>query len=306
VQRLDVFLVRLGWAPSRRRARELIEGGWVTVNGRRIGKGEIVSTGDDVRVIEPPPTPVQPNPHLKIETLYQDELVLVVNKPGSVPCHPLRPGEEDTVINGVIATHPEVADAGDKPLEGGLVHRLDNGTSGALIIARTPDAFVALRTAIRGGDISRRYLAVCVGNVEDEVEIATPIAHHPKNRRKMITAPVNAAAFSGARPAATLIRPLQRFSGFSLIEARPRTGRRHQIRVHLASIGHPLAGDALYGGPQVVELAPTRFWLHLSEVAFESQSHGRVTIQAPLPVELEAVLQRLSSNQALKSVSSVR
>jgi 23S rRNA pseudouridine1911/1915/1917 synthase len=257
----------------------------------------MVAAGDDVRVSEPPQTPtLQPNLDLKIEALYEDKSVLVVNKPGLVPCHPLKPDEHDTVINAVVAAYPEVATVGDKPLEGGLVHRLDNGTSGALIIARTPDAFAAIRAAIRRSDISRRYLALCVGHLEEGVEIATPIAHHAKNRRKMITLPVNAVGSSDMRPAATVVRPLQCHSGFSLIEARPRTGRRHQLRVHLASIGHPLVGDALYGGPETVELAPSRFWLHLSEVAFKSPSSGYVTIQAPLPTDLNAVLRQLSSN----------
>jgi 23S rRNA pseudouridine1911/1915/1917 synthase len=260
----------------------------------------MVAAGDDVRVSELPELPqalaLQPNLHLQIEALYEDESVLVVNKPGLIPCHPLKQGEYDTVINAVVSAYPEVAKAGDKPLEGGLVHRLDNGTSGALIIARTAYAFAAMRARIRRGDISRRYLALCVGHLEDGIEIATPIAHHAKNRRKMVTLPMNAGALSGARPAATLVRPLQRYAGFSLIEARPLTGRRHQLRVHLASIGHPLAGDTLYDGPEVAELAPGRFWLHLSEVALESPSSGYVTIQAPLPPDLDAVLKRLSAN----------
>jgi 23S rRNA pseudouridine1911/1915/1917 synthase len=264
------------------------------VNGRRLGKGALVAAGDEVRISDLPQTPVlHPNPHLKIETLYEDEAVLIVNKLGLIPCHPLKPGERATVINAVIAAYPEAAKAGDKLLEGGLVHRLDNGTSGALIIARTADAFKAMRAAIRRGGISRRYLALCVDHLEEVIDVATPIAHHPKNRRKMVTAPANAAVLPGARPAATLVRPLQRYSRFSLIEAKPLTGCRHQIRVHLASIGHPLVGDALYGGPEAPELAPGRFWLHLSEVAFMSPSSGCVTVRAPLPADLDAVLQRM-------------
>jgi 23S rRNA pseudouridine1911/1915/1917 synthase len=257
----------------------------------------MVAAGDEVQVSELSlVAALQPNLDLKIETLYEDESVLVVNKPGLVPCHPLKPDDNDSVVNAVVAGYPEVAEAGDKQVEGGLVHRLDNGTSGALIIARTPEAFATMRTAIRRGDISRRYLALCAGQLEEEIEIATPIAHHPKSRRKMITSPMNATSLSAARGAATVVRPLQRFFRFSLIEARPLTGRRHQLRVHMASIGHPLAGDALYGGPEVVELGPGRFWLHLSEVAFDSRSSGYVTIQAPLPADLDAVLTRLSSN----------
>ncbi len=299
-ERLDVYLVRMGWAPSRRRARELIEAGNVTVNGRQLGKGAVVAAGDDVRVIQlPVSAALQPNPDVKIEVLFEDESVLVVDKPGVIPCHPLREGERDTVINAVVAAYPEVAGAGDKPLEGGLVHRLDNGTSGALIIARTPDAFAAMRVALRRGGISRRYLALCAGHFDGPIEIATPIAHHPRNRRKMITMPASSAGATGARPAATVVQPLNRCSDFCLVEARPRTGRRHQIRVHLASIGHPLVGDTLYGGPEFIGLAPGRFWLHLSEVAFDSPSSGAVTVQAPLPADLDAVLTRLSSSHSV-------
>jgi 23S rRNA pseudouridine1911/1915/1917 synthase len=261
----------------------------------------MVIAGDDVRVIEPLQAPtLQPNLFAEIEALYQDESVLVVNKPGLMPCHPLKSGERHTVMNAVIATHPEAATAGDKPLEGGLVHRLDNGTSGALIIARTPQAFAVMREAIRCGAFSRRYLALSVGYLEKEIEIATPIIHHSKNRRKMSTPRLGTAPTS-ARPAATLVRPLQRFAGLTLIEAKPSTGRRHQLRVHLASIGHPLVGDTLYGGPKVAELTPGRFWLHLSELAFKSPSRGDLTVQAPLPAELDAILCRLSRGAQLSS-----
>ncbi len=258
-------------------------------------KGSMVASGDDVSVAEAPQaSALLANTHLKIETLYLDDSLLIVNKPGLVPCHPLNASEHGTVINALVALYPEIVEAGNKPLEGGLLHRLDNGTSGALIIARKPNAFDAMRTALRRGAIDRRYLALCAGDVEEQFEIATPIAHHPKNRRKMITFAFGAQQHSPARPAATVVRRLRRFRGSSLLEVRPRTGRRHQVRVHLASIGHPLIGDALYGGPAAAELAPGRFWLHLSEVAFESPSNGWVTVRAPIPGDLDAVIQRLS------------
>jgi 23S rRNA pseudouridine1911/1915/1917 synthase len=291
--------VRLGWVPSRRRARELIENGCVSVNGNLVRKGTTVTAADDVRVSEPAAAAeLRPNPDLKIETLYREESVLVVNKPGLVPCHPLNGREKNTVMNAVAAAYPEAAKAGEKPLEGGLVHRLDNGTSGALIIALNPDGFAALRSAIRRRDISRRYLALCAGSFSQAVEIATPIAHHRKNRRKMVVLPSKAASSEG-RPAETIVQPLRRLPGFSLVEVRPLTGCRHQIRVHMASIGHPLVGDVLYGSPEAAELMPGRFWLHLSDVAFESRSVGHITIHAPLPTDLEAVLRRVSDDREI-------
>jgi 23S rRNA pseudouridine1911/1915/1917 synthase len=275
----------------------MIENGSVSVNGYLVRKGTIVTASDAVRVSEPSKAPaLKANPHLKIEILYRDDSILVVNKPGLVPCHPLNSGEKNTVVNAVVAAYPEAAEAGEKPLEGGLVHRLDNGTSGALIIALKPDGFAAMRGAIRRNDISRRYLALCAGSFVQAAEIAAPIAHHRKNRRKMIALPSNAAASEG-RPAVTLVEPFRRFAGCSLIEVRPLTGRRHQIRVHLASIGHPLVGDVLYGGPEAAELAAGRFWLHLSDLAFESQSGRYITIHAPMPSDLEAVLRRISDGE---------
>ena len=141
-ERLDLCLVRLGLARSRRAAREFIEGGRVRVNGRRLPKGASVTSGDRVEIADPaPPLEILPNPGIDIPVLYADAAMVVVNKPGLMACHPLRAGECDTVINAVAAKYPEAALSSDKPLEGGLVHRLDNGTSGALIIARNPASF---------------------------------------------------------------------------------------------------------------------------------------------------------------------
>ncbi|HJU11114.1 MAG TPA: RNA pseudouridine synthase, partial [Candidatus Binataceae bacterium] len=120
--------------------------------------------------------------------------------------------------------------------------------------------------------------------------------HHSKNRRKMITSP-NVAGSLHARPAATLVSPLKRNSGVSLVEVRPLTGRRHQIRVHLASIGHPLIGDVLYGGPPDTDLAQGRFCLHLSEVTFTSSSHQPLSVKAPVPLDLDRILKRFESTK---------
>lgn len=295
-ERLDRFLVRMGWVPSRRLARELIDSGRVSVNGRRLRKGETVGPNDNVEISGIiPPRAIIPNPELKIEVLFEDASVLVVNKPGLIPCHPLRGDERETLMNAIVAAYPETARAGDKPLEGGLIHRLDNGTSGALVIARNHPAFVALRTAIRSDRVMRRYLALAAGRLAGSTEIAKPIAHHPRNPRRMIV--VEPGSSVPARPAATLIEPVERLRDFTLLAVTPHTGRRHQIRVHLASAGMPLAGDALYGGPPLAELPPGRFWLHLSAIDFDSPAGGRVEVNAPLPADLASALTRLRSQQ---------
>jgi 23S rRNA pseudouridine1911/1915/1917 synthase len=217
--------------------------------------------------------------------------VVVVNKPGGVPCHPLKPGERGTVMNAVAARYRDTATAGDKPLEGGLVHRLDNGTSGALIIARNRGAFEKLRDAVRAGRIARRYEALVAGNVAARKEIDLPIAHHAKNPRKMVIGDAASGNPKRAgRVAVTVVEPVRRVGEFTLVSVTPKTGSRHQIRVHLAHAGHPIVGDTLYGGPASDALAHGRFWLHLCEVAFDSPAVGHLKVTAPLPSDLRKLI----------------
>lgn len=292
-ERLDHYLVRLGWARSRRVAREMLAGGMVRVNGRVLHKGETVGGGDAVEIAESSTLPaLAPDPQVRIEVLFRDSSMLVVNKPAPIACHPLRPGELGTVMNGVAAAFPEAIAAGDNPREGGLVHRLDNGTSGALLVALEPRAFKALREAIRAGRIRRDYQALVAGNIKESLQLDKWLSHDPRNARRMMVVAPNAA---GARPAATAVEPIRRFGNFTLVAVRPRTGMRHQIRVHLADAGYPIAGDALYGGPPLDALADGRFWLHLAEVEFRSPASGPVRVRSPLPRDLEKALKEAAA-----------
>ncbi|MFZ0680375.1 RluA family pseudouridine synthase [Candidatus Binatus sp.] len=292
-ERLDHYLVRTGFAPSRRIAQELVERGLVRINGRRSKKSEIVSADDRIEVAATNRRAViEPNPDLALEVLHQDAAVIVVNKPGGMPCHPLHAEERDTVMNAVVARFPDVATVGEKPLEGGLLHRLDNGTSGALLIARNRGTFDKLRDAIRAGRIVRRYEALVAGSLERKTEIDTPIAHHAKNARKMIVGdPSSANPKRAGRAASTVVDPIRRVGEFTLLSIAPKTGSRHQIRVHLASIGHPIVGDVLYGGPASDTFAHGRFWLHLCDVAFDSPAVGHVKVTAPIPEDLKKLIE---------------
>ena len=172
-ERLDHYLVRTGHAASRRDAREMVARGAVWLNGRRGIKGALVHSGDNVEVEAPSAVAaIEPEAEIPIDVLFEDPALIVVNKPGGIPCHPLRPGERGTVMNAVVARFPETAAIGDKPIEGGLIHRLDNGTSGALMIARTADAFATVRRAIRSGAIKRKYLALVSGNLKMPMTLA--------------------------------------------------------------------------------------------------------------------------------------
>jgi len=291
-ERLDHYLVRVGFAPSRRVAQELVERGLVRINGRRSKKSEIIAA-DDVVEVAPTQTysPIEANRDLTLAVLHEDVAVVVVNKPGGIPCHPLRPGERETVMNAVVARFPDAASSGDKPLEGGLVHRLDNGTSGALLIARSRGAFEKLRDAIRAGRIARRYEALVAGALEQKIEIDVPIAHHAKNPRKMVVGDRESGNPKRAgRAAITMVEPIRRVGEFTLVSVVPKTGSRHQIRVHLADAGHPIVGDTLYGGPESELFVHGRFWLHLCEIAFDSPAVGHVKVIAPIAADLGKLL----------------
>lgn len=286
-ERLDRYLVRTGLAASRRQARELLASGRVRVNGRILTKGEAVQPSDRVEVEQAREGPVlKPNPEIPLAVLFEDPAMLVVNKPGLLPCHPIRRDERATLMNAVVARYPETADAGDKPLEGGLVHRLDNGTSGALIIARNPASFAFLRSAIRGGRIERRYLALVSGRPGATLELSLPIAHDPKNRRKMIVVHERERGAHAARPALTVVETIRRVGASTLVQVTPKSGMRHQIRAHLSDAGLPLMGDELYGGPPLAGLPPGRFFLHLNAMRFQSPAGGEFAIEAPLPSDL--------------------
>lgn len=292
-ERLDHYLVRLGFAPSRRAARAIVERGGVRINGRRCVKSAIVAPSDIVEVAEPSAAvPIAPNPQFELVVLYCDAAMLVAGKPGGVACHPIRAGESETVMNGVVARFPECAALGDKALEGGLVHRLDNGTSGALIVARTAAAFTALRAAIKSGAIERRYHALVAGRLDHPLDLDRRIAHHPKNPRKMtIGDPESLDRRRIGRASGTHAEPLRRVgAGSTLLAVTPRTGSRHQIRVHLANAGFPIVGDTLYGGPEAPGLAPGRFWLHLASMALDSPAAGPIKITAPIPADLATLI----------------
>jgi 23S rRNA pseudouridine1911/1915/1917 synthase len=288
-ERLDRHLVRMGFAPSRRAAAEMVARGDVRINGRRASKGTLVSARDRVEVARAHRiTRIEPDPEAALSVLYEDDEVLVVHKPGGMACHPLRAGERGTLMNAVVARYPETADAGEMAREGGLVHRLDNGTSGALIIARSIDAFRRLRAVVRAGAFERRYEALIAGHLSSTLELSEPIAHHPRSARRMVAAGRNRKATG--RAAKTRVEPIRHIGGNTLVAVIPQTGRRHQIRVHLSEAGHPIVGDTLYGGPKSRALAPGRFWLHLAEVGFESPAAGPVVARAPLPDDLRALI----------------
>lgn len=292
--RLDVVLVKRVPGMSRAAAKRFTSEGQVRVNGRVQRKGAPLAAGDKITLAEPPPTRdfvAAPDTELALEVLYEDAHFVAVAKSAGVPSHPLREGEGGTVAGALVARYPEMAGVGYSPREPGILHRLDTDTSGVLLAARTKEAFDALRDALRGGLIDKRYRALCLGEVVAPQTITIPLAPHPKDRRRVLAC-VHERDVARLRPrvARTEVLEGEAVGVMTLVEAAAPTAGRHQIRVHLAAIGHPLGGDALYGGPEIDGL--DRHFLHASEVRLAHPIDGRsVFVKAPLPADLVAALE---------------
>ena len=289
--RLDRALSRL-FGVSRGRAMEWIAEDRVRVDGRRAPKGAQVGPGARVSVRRPPPDAPAPQPELPLRIVHADGHVVVADKPAGMPSHPLKPGETGTAANALVGRFPELAAIGGAPREGGLVHRLDTDTSGLLLAARTEVAHALLRAQFAARTVEKGYLALVAGELHAGGEIDLPLAHDPDDARKVRAAsdPEWAEAHK-ARPASTRFTPVARRAGFTLVEVEIATGVLHQIRAHLAFIGHPLAGDGLYGGPELPGLS--RHFLHAARLAFAHPDGSRPRFDSPLPEELASVLESL-------------
>jgi 23S rRNA pseudouridine1911/1915/1917 synthase len=254
-QRVDVVLARRIPELSRARAKALIEEGGVRVGGRRVKKSYTVSAGDWVTLESLPGAAdfyAAPDPDLALEVLVENEGYVIVDKPSGVPSHPLTEDELGTVAGALVARYPEMRDVGYSKREPGILHRLDKDTSGVMLAARDQETFDGLRKQLQAGEIEKRYLARCQGIVPAPIIIDTPIANDPRDRRKVraCTDPREIKRLR-AQPARTEVLTSTPAPHGSLVEVRANNARRHQIRAHLASIGHPLLGDPLYGGPRL-------------------------------------------------------
>ncbi len=289
--RLDRAVAKL-FGVSRGRAMEWIAEGRVRIGGKRAPKGAPVQPGARISVALPPPDQPAPEPDLPIRIVHADAHLIVADKPAGMSSHPLKPGEKGTAANALVGRFPELAQVGPSPREGGLVHRLDTDTSGLLLAARTDAAHAMLRAQFSARTVEKGYLALVGGEIHAGGEIALPLLHDPRDPRRMQAASdPEYAAEHGARAAVTRFLPLERKGGFTLLEVEIPTGVMHQIRAHLAFIGHPLAGDALYGGPEAPGLS--RHFLHAARLAFAHPDGSRVRYQSPLPPDLASVLRAL-------------
>lgn len=260
---------------SRSQAKRLFAGKEVRRNGRKADKGDLVVEGDTIELREEPPSSeAWPDPDVELHVRYEDEHLVVIDKQAGMPCHPLKPGEMGCVANGLLARYPEMAQVGYDLRQPGLVNRLDNDTTGLLLAARTQPAFTALRTMLETGKIEKTYLALTSVPLKPQ-RIELPLSPSTKHRARVEVQPLG-------RLALTEIRDSRPRGAFFLVEARAERAYRHQVRVHLAAVGAPIVGDALYGG------APgERHYLHAARARFVHPITGQaLDLSAPLPSDV--------------------
>ncbi len=247
-ERLDKYLSDQAENLSRSAASRLIEDGKVTVGDKTVKKNYKVADGDRVAVLIDDPKPVDITPEdIPLDIVYEDEHLLVVNKPKGMVVHPAPGNYSGTLVNALMYHCGDHLSGINGELRPGIVHRIDKNTSGLLAVAKSDIAHAGLSEQIKEHSFTRRYLAICYGNIkEDDRTVDAPIGRHKIDRKRMCVTQLN------SKPAVTHIKVLERYQGFTYIECRLETGRTHQIRVHLSSIGHPIAGDDVYGPSKVI------------------------------------------------------
>ena len=286
--RLDRFLAELPEIGSRAVAERLVREGGVRVDGRVRAKSHKLESGEEVEFDAPAARPSALEPQaMDLVVPYEDEHLLVVDKPAGVVVHPSAGHAEGTLVHGLLGYDVEGGDDIDRP---GIVHRLDRDTSGLLVVARSPEAHRRLQELVRRRDLTREYLALVVGR--------------PRSRRGTIDAPIgrdrhdplrHSLDTDSPREAVTHFEIERELDGYTLLRVTLETGRTHQIRVHLAAIDLPVAGDPTYGRPGVLGLE--RQFLHAARLAFDHPfSLRRIEVESELPADLEAALATLSAS----------
>jgi 23S rRNA pseudouridine1911/1915/1917 synthase len=290
--RLDGFLQRHGGEPDRSRSewQRLIGEEAVRLNGLPAKPSQRVASGDRVLIAasaQPRQIDLQPEAEVPFKVVFEDPAMIVVDKPAGVVVHPAPGNEHGTLVNGLLARFPELKE-GDGDPRPGIVHRLDKDTSGLMVVGRTLTATASLQRQMQSRSTEKRYLLLVRGNIdEDEGLIDRPIARDPRNRQRM-------AVRSEGRGAQTHFWVRERFGDWTLVEALLLTGRTHQLRVHFASIGHPVAGDSTYGSSRGSPAALDRQFLHSYYLRLLSPDNQvEHTFSSELPADLSDTLEQL-------------
>ena len=286
--RLDAFIGYNTDELSRSYAVKLIERGRVSVNGNTItSKKHAVSEGDTVTIAMPEPEPLEITAEdIPLDIVYEDEDVAVINKPRGMVVHPGPGNHSGTLVNAIMYHMGDSLSSINGVIRPGIVHRIDKDTSGLLMIAKNDKAHESLAAQLKEHSVNREYTALVCGNVrEDDLTINAPIGRDERNRMR------RAVNGSGAKNAVTHIKVLERFGRYTLVKAKLETGRTHQIRVHMASLGCPVVGDAVYGRPPLdrrLEPAPARQMLHAWRLKLWHPVENRqMEFEAPVPPDMK-------------------
>ena len=288
-ERLDAFLSRSAEGLSRSAAQKLIADGNVLLNGRPARKNDRLRVGDSVELTIPEPREVDIAPkQMPLDIVYEDEDVAVINKPKGLVVHPAAGHQDDTLVNGLLYAMGDSLSGINGELRPGIVHRIDKDTSGLLAIAKNDLAHTVLASQLKDHSMARTYEAIVCGSFrEDSGTVDAPIGRHPTDRKKMCVTQRN------SKSAVTHWEVVERFRGYTHIRCRLETGRTHQIRVHMAYIGHPILGDTVYGHKKP-ELGQDSQCLHAGALCFRHPRDGRpVMVLAPLPEYFQKVIEKL-------------
>ena len=287
-ERVDACIARLAPGISRSAAQRLCEDGQVLLNGAAAKKNARVAPGDVLELTLPEPQPTQAQAEdIPLDVAYEDADVIVINKPKGLVVHPAAGHWEGTLVNALLHHCRDSLSGVGGALRPGIVHRIDKDTSGLLIVAKNDFAHQKLAAQLQDHTLARTYVCIVCGNLrEDAGTVNAPIARDKNDRKKMAVRP-------DGKPAVTHWQVLARYPGYTYVQCRLETGRTHQIRVHMASLGHPILGDTVYGHKKP-ELGQNTQCLHAKELTFRHpRTDEPVTVACPLPEEFERVLQVL-------------
>ena len=288
-ERLDAFLARMGEGLTRSTAQKLIEQGQVLRNGKPGKKNDKLIPGDVIEYTLPEAKPVDiVATEMPLDIIYEDDDVLVINKPKGLVVHPAAGHQEDTLVNGLLYAMGDDLSGINGELRPGIVHRIDKDTSGLLAVAKNDLAHTMLASQLKDHSMARTYDAIVCGSMkEDSGTVDAPIGRHPTDRKKMCVTQRN------SKPAITHWEVVTRYKGYTHIRCKLETGRTHQIRVHMAYIGHPILGDTVYGHKKP-ELGQSSQCLHAGALCFAHPRDGRpILVFAELPQYFKEVLEKL-------------
>jgi len=308
-RRLDKYLHGRYPRISRTLLQKYIKDGQVTVNSLPSKASYEPAAGDIIEIVLPPPPPSEVIPQdIPIDIIYEDEWLIALNKSAGMVCHPAWASQTGTVANAV-AFHAEKLSRGEDPFRPGILHRLDKNTTGVLLIAKTDEAHWRVSLQFERRTVSKEYLAICEGVVRLDGDIINkPLAPHPETTQRMILPSAMPPRQAMFKEAVTEYRVNRRYRGYTVVDLFPRTGRTHQLRVHMSSIGHPIVGDKLYGGRPVSErdlsgsgaAAPLieHQALHARRLRFVHPIREHVVeLEAPLPANLRRILELLENHR---------